>query len=238
MVAVITLKTPNSNIFYEVGLARGLGKPVFLIIQDEGTLPIYLKDMVYVKASVKDLEPIAFNLDQFLLQYGKQKKTRVTRLKRPKAMPNIEYLKKDLGKLTKQGTEIEFLSLVTNLLKSENVILNLSHGIEEKGADLSLWIDSLELSLGNPLLVDLKIGDLSESILEKTEEQLRHFLEKTNARVGLLIYFDRKNHHFNRSKFMEPLVIRFEIRNLIEELTKSPIDRVIISERNRIVHGE
>jgi hypothetical protein len=239
VIAIISLKDPRPNVFFELGLAYGAKKPVFLIIQDEGFIPMDIKDMVYIRTSIDNLEIISSTLDQFLSKHEypiKKYKFRIarTRIERqPKEKSSVEFLQRDLENIAKQGNVIEFESFLANLLKTEGV---LTQSREVKGADMALWIDDLESSLGNPILVEVKMGKISESSLLQAEEQLRNYLLKTNTRAGLLIYLDREEKHFKRSKFRIPLIIRLEAHELISELSDRSLALIILSERNQMAH--
>jgi nucleoside 2-deoxyribosyltransferase len=60
LIAIISLKKTKPNEFFEIGLAHGLGKPIFLIVQDEGRLPIDIGEFVYVRTSMDNFDMIAF----------------------------------------------------------------------------------------------------------------------------------------------------------------------------------
>ena len=237
LVAVFSPKTPNANVLYEIGFARGAKKPIFLVVQDEGAIPKFLKDAVYFRASLDDRQLISFYLDQFLSKYKKVVRERIPRLRKASMKIERAYLEERLKDIKEQGTEMDFLLLVEDLFRSQGFVVDTSHGMEEKGADISIWADSLESSFGNPILIELKMGNLSETFLERAEAQMRRYLSKTNTRSGLLIYFDRKGRHFNRSKLQLPLVIRLDIYDLIQRLAEHSIDRVLLHERNRVAHG-
>ena len=41
--------TRNPNVFYEIGMAQTVGKPVLLITQDESDVPFDLRHLRYIK---------------------------------------------------------------------------------------------------------------------------------------------------------------------------------------------
>ena len=131
---------------------------------------------------------------------------------------------------------IEFSHFLEEFFENQGFVVE-SSNVPDIAADMSIWIDSLEQTLGNPILVEAKCGKLSETLLEQSERQLRGALRKSNLRSGMLIYLDSSRKHFRPSKFALPLVIRFEISDLIEKITKEPLDCVLLNERNKIAHG-
>jgi nucleoside 2-deoxyribosyltransferase len=235
IIAILDLKTSQPNVFFELGLAQGIGKPVFLIIQDEGHIPADLRDMVHVRLSSDDWQSIAFALDHFLSKYEYRPTKTVFRSKAYKKTKLASDIRQEnLVTVQKHGTSKELAALFVKLLKSEKIIFQ--YQFETNGADMALWIDSLEASLGNPILVEFKIGNLSNSILMKAEQQLRHYVKKTATRTGLLIYLDRRGRQFKPSRFELPLIIRLDARDLVTKLSDKPLHEIILSERNRLAH--
>ena len=237
LVAVLSLKSPRPNVYYEIGFARAARKPIFVIIQDEGLVPTLLRDFVYVRAAVTDLKAIDYVLSQFLSKHKYPTRRRPRLVASPKTKPNLKISESDLQGMLRQGMDLDIISLVADLLRSEGVVLSLSHGPRDKGSDISLWVNSLESTIGNPILVEVKTGNLSDSTLERAERQLRESIQRTNASAGLLVYADRRGRRFKPSKLNLPLVIRLELRDLIDGVSKYPIDYILLSERNRIAHS-
>jgi hypothetical protein len=237
LLAVFSPRIPNPNVLYEIGFAKGAKKPIFLIVQDEGAIPQFLTETVYVRSSLDDRGLISFYLDQFLSK-RKESGKKVTRwTKRPSLRPDRANLEKRLEIIREQGTGRAFLQLVKDLFESQGFVVDASDSMIDTGVDMSIWVDSLDSSFGNPILVELKMGNLSEPALERAEEQMRSYLHKTNARSGLLIYFDRRGRRFHQSKLQTPLVLRLSISDLIEKSAERPVDRVLLRERNRVAHG-
>jgi len=253
--AVIPSKAPPS-IFYEVGLARGARKPIFLIFEEKGVMPSDLQDVVYVRTSIKGQKVIEFALDQFLSRYPQRPKYTRRRIKytkyakkRPKyTYRGIRYAKKrlditslqqQLRHLSKEAYEVEMESFVARLFEHFNdvVAVRKDPSYVSKGVDMALWIDTLESSLGNPVLVEVKSGKLSDSMLINAENQLRGYLEQTNASVALLIYFDHERRRFKPLTIRWPLVIWLELRNLLSMLSRHSLADVIVTQRNRMVHS-
>jgi hypothetical protein len=237
LVAVFCTDAPNANVLYEIGFARGAKKPLFLVMEGLEAIPKFLQDEVYVRASLDNQDLISFYMDQFLSKYRRSVKKQSPRPKKASMKLDRSCLEEKLRHIGEHGTEMAFIVLVKELFSSEGFVVDTSDGTRDKGVDMSTWIDSLEPTFGNPILIELKAGDLSEQILERTEERMRRYLSKTNSPSGLLIYFDRQGHTFNRSKLRTPMVIRIDIRDLIEKLDRNPIDRVLLQERNFVAHG-
>jgi hypothetical protein len=101
-----------------------------------------------------------------------------------------------------------------------------------------IWIDSLEKTIGNPILVEWKMGRIAEQRLIQTELKLLDCLNKAKSPLALLVYFDFDGRQFPSSKYKFANIIRLDIHSLINRAAKHDIDRLILEERNRIAHGE
>lgn len=238
VIAVVSAKTPSANVFFELGLAYGADKPVFLLVQDEEPLPADISGMTYVRASPSDSEKIEFALDQFLKGYGAQQRKAIFAVKKPqRAGIDVASFQKDLEIIADQGNISRLTLFLANLLQSTGEVVQ-HHGPEEKGADMALWVDNLESSLGNPILVEVKMGRLSETLLADYEEQLRDYLAVTRTHVGVLVYLDRERGHFGRSRLKMPLVIRLDARELVSKLATDSLADILLTERNAVVHAK
>jgi len=236
LIAVLSKDFPNDNVLYELGFARGAKKPIFLIVQEEKAIPAYLKNELYFRASIEDSNLVSLYLDQFLSKYKKAKRKHVTKKEKPFVKSDYFKLEEQLSHIKERGSGEEFLHLVAELFRSQGFVVDISHGTRDEGADMSIWIDSLGSTIGNPILVELKLGNLSESILEKAEKRMQDYLCRTNLRSGLLIYLDRLGRHFKTPRFQIPFVIRLDLSQVFRELHEQTLDRIILEERNRIAH--
>lgn len=234
----------------EIGFAKALKKPIFIIIQDEGLIPSFIDDLVYVRTSKDNLENISYTLDKFLkaIKQNKQKlakKEKTKDIKKENYTHTYAYTKKideeikeiknniDEIKEINQNKIIEFFSTV---FKEQGIISN-TQIYKNSYADMSLWIDALEFSIGNPILVEVKFGKISQKSLNNAENILRNNVLESNARAGLLIYNDYKKRHFKRLHTQLPLIFRFEFSDLLNELKKKPLYAIILSERNKMAHS-
>jgi hypothetical protein len=239
LIAVVSLKKPNPNVFYELGIARAMCKPIFLIIRDEGTLPTSISEMTYIKAPPDNLETIFYGLDKFLsVVIGRyvQKKTGTPEQNIPLEVISPVHVEESEQEPVLPKNGMELLEALKNLFEKQGIVYFVEKSSESR-SDMSLWIDSLESTIGNPILVELKTGYLTEEILCEAEQRLIESMKTVHGRGGLLIYADSGGRHFKRSKWKYPLIIRIDFRELISEAGYRPLDVVILSERNQIVHS-
>ncbi|MFQ5874111.1 MAG: hypothetical protein ACE5JL_09955, partial [Dehalococcoidia bacterium] len=107
-----------------------------------------------------------------------------------------------------------------------------------QGADFAVWIDELHQSLGNPLLVEVKAGDVTASRLDDAAEQLRYYIGRTHGRSGLLVYWGRQNREYPALDPRWPLVIRLSFPRLSKLVAQDRLVEELIRLRNAAVHGK
>lgn len=254
-VCAVVPSTLPANILFEIGLAYGVRKPLFLIVDRDVRLPIDLVDVFHVLASPEDIDAIEFNLQNFLEHIEKRTpRRRYVSTKRIQAIfPYAELLEEvqslpvlacdlpaDIPSLHAYEDNLvssELERFVADLLKrTDTGIVRETHH-PGSGADMAIWLDDIESTLGNPVLVEVKLGRFNERRLGKAETQLRRYLNNTNARVGLLLYLDFSGRRFPKTSSGWPLVIRLDVREFADIVLRGQLVNALIEERNKVVHG-
>jgi hypothetical protein len=245
LIAVLSSSSEsNLNVLYEIGLARGAKKPVLILFTGVGPIPYFLKGFYYTKVDLNDIDTLSYVIDNFLnnqanitsYQFSKMKSQKRLVGSMPSRNNKILKLSQKLDLIRNNINEVNFNEFIIEIFKNERVIVESAHGPFEK-ADMSIWVDSLESTFGNPILIELKVGSLTNDFLKHSEIQLRNALIDSNLQSGILIYLDSERRQFDQSEFKLPLVLRFEIFKLIESLSKEPLESVLLKARNKIAHG-
>ena len=65
-VIAVVGETPNANVWYELGMASAMGKPVLLLTSRHGALPVAASGLTYLTADADNQRAIEFGLDQLL----------------------------------------------------------------------------------------------------------------------------------------------------------------------------
>lgn len=228
-----------TNVCFELGLATGLRKPVLLFVEPGVEIPVDLASFAYVRAAHTDQGAIAFNLDAFL-EHSLQRPKARQRVSRPRPKEiNIDWARDKVVTLEQMPPSMaaEALEeLVVSLFEQMGAVVIRQPSKAKLGVDMALWLDEVQSSLGNPLLVEVKLGRLTESRVIEVEEQLRNYISKTHARAGLLVYLDREGQRFMRVRPSWPLVFRFDVRDLIELSSRGELVKTLLAERNRAAH--
>lgn len=229
-----------TNVYFELGLARGFRKPVLLFIEPGVDIATELAPFEYVRAAFTDHQAIAFNLDAFLEHFPRKPRGR-PRIFHP--MPteiNMEWAKDKVVALEQMPRGVAgqaFQELVASVFERTGAVVTRQPGRPERGVDMALWLDEVQSSLGNPLLVEVKLGRLTESKVAEVEEQLRTYISKTRAQAGLLVYLGREGQRFVKVGARWPLVFRFDVCELIELISRGELGKTLLAERNRAAHS-
>jgi nucleoside 2-deoxyribosyltransferase len=235
ILAVIDNNSPST--FYEIGIAKGLGKPIFVILLKDLVLyPSFLHEFPYVKVDERNIDNIDFPLKQFTEKLPKQKKTKVKNYHNIENHELPDTWESDLKKIRTSGSASELERFVSYIFKRMN-ILSKEVGADA-GVDLVLWLDETETFIGNTILVEFKFGKITNDILKNGEKQLSNYLLSTNNKVGLLLYLDREGKKFPMGNLIDPLVIRLDLDVFLSQIkSKKRLIDVILSCRNNMTHG-
>lgn len=200
---VIVLSNTDKNALYELGICEGLGKPVFLLMRDEAVIPHITQKYFYLKLQPDKEDILKASLQQFINQLSKNHKLR----NRPKKYSKEKHSKtvfskyiNEIKELRLTGDPIQVEDLLHNIFQELQILFDYRENRTskiDKGVDFAIWDERLSNVVGNPILVELKIGNLSKGIINRAELQLKNLLLNANTNMALLLYLDRSNKRFD-----------------------------------------
>lgn len=239
---IIAVFDESTNVSFEIGLAMGTKKPVFLIIpdKDESNLPPFISAVTYTLAKPTDYEKIKFSFDLFLKKLSSLEKISYQTPHKEKV--HTEKLTYDfINSLDNVNTikGIDFENFVGDLFKKIDIDILAQNKFKEKDfqADFSLWVDKVNSAIGNPIVVETKSFGNHHN-LKLATEQLSDYLKKYNSKAGLLIYNKPDGQSFNDLFSYSPLVISISIQDLVHKLKEKTFADILIELRNKAVHKE
>lgn len=242
--AIIVIFEKNSNVFYEMGICEGLGKPLFVIVGKDIEPPYFVQRHVYLRTDL-DLENedlLKISLTRFIesLRFNKAKPTR-----KPKKTKSASLSLKSAHEYTNRienlrsgGPPVAVEQLAQALLSTLDLQFEPNQfESRDNGVDFAVWDDSLAFAIGNPLFVQVKYGSLTPDQVHQAENQLREYVAKTEAKAAILLYLDKRGRRFNEKYSVAPLVLRFDLEDFVRELSRATFKEVILNQQNKIVHG-
>ena len=243
----------SPNYYFEMGLAYGLKKPFFSIIDENVfNVPSYITNHIYSKVNLKEIEKIQFSLTQFLSNYKKRYYNfdRLNLINDKKTDFSMNSLIKKLNSIKTNGNGLKFEKYIRTVLNNFNDIkyVKKQEKRESYGVDFSIWINGLDIISANPVLIETKFGNLTKSTLLDASNQLRKYLIELKTSIGIIIYFDLEEKDFDVKNLDEivapllsynyPLVIFFEVNHLLDILKNQSLTKEIIKIRNKKMHRQ
>jgi hypothetical protein len=244
--AVFIISKESNNVLYEIGVCEGIGKPSLIIIDKEANLPIYIENKLSLSANLHDRDFLRMTLFGFIDEIKSKRKT----IKSKNKVKNgtVENYNEDVRNIllslleqtrrireTGQGRELEYI--VEEIFKTIHLRYADNTRGSDTGIDFALWSNKLGRIVGNPIIVQLKLGNLANSTFKNLEEQIKKYAENSDAKVALLLYLDRSGKRFKIDYSLSPLIIAYDVEDFITELLQSNFESVILTSRNNIAHG-
>lgn len=230
---ILPTESHRANVLFELGIAYARRKPVLAFLGPLLSLPSDIQGLTYFHVDSANEEALRSALDAFLVH------ATPTSLTKPFAMQSKRKPKSKPAPLPpSSATGFEFEQCTAELLRKSGFIVSEPSESREQGADFAVWIDEVQNSLGNPLLVEVKAGDLSSTRLDEAASQLRHYVTKTHGHCGLLVYWDRQSREFPAVSVHWPLVFRLSGKSLARLASQGLLAQELVRLRNDAIHGK
>lgn len=239
---IAILSSASPEVYFEMGIAKGMGKPILVLGQPEDSFP-FLQTQPHMRVSTDDRAMLGIVVSQFIEEVRSGK----ARVRKPTApvKPAKSWRRRVEGYLQ----EIDHIRLSRRPNRFERMVGALLQEVgtgatknefrtSDKGVDFALWDDRLSQTLGNPLLIELKQGHLTEGRLEQAEAQLKDAIVKADAPAALLLYLDSSGKRFPDRYKGGPLVLRWDFEDFLCELLTHTFEEVVLAKRNRTVHSD
>lgn len=191
VVAVLSVGADNSNVYYEVGFAHGIGKRVLILASPEmKESTVGLKSSLYLRIDVSNKKAVEFALDQ-VLRAPEQDRNQIA-TESENNLPIGDLADDLLSQLNTPestwGAHPE--NAVVQALGKSGVNVLVKSKYWDTGADMAVWADELESIVGNPLLIEVKQHISSATSVTRLSSQIESYLEKSNASWLLLLYLE------------------------------------------------
>jgi hypothetical protein len=239
---IVVISELNANVFYELGLSEGKGKPIFLIIGKDVDVPHFLLGKPYFRGDVADRDLLAISLsrftDELLSKRRKLPKRKGRRKSESERLQSINEYIQLISELRAEGNARKVEDLAQKIFEKLSVQFESSQFVpQDKGVDFAIWSNDLAFTIGNPIFVELKYGSLTPGTIYRAEDQLKEYLSKSDAKAAILLYLDREGKRFPERYSLSPLIIRLDFEDFVKSLSKHSFTEALLDARNRIVHG-
>lgn len=216
---------------YEAGVTVGLGKPVLLIQSKARPLPLDFRRFTTVKASLTNIDALAFHLDLFLAT--------------PPAaslLANAEDVMREQlpqhGRPREAGTpfasELEHRAYTAILAAGGSAISQpQAYANTKYRPDFLAWLGHLDAELLDPAVIEVK-GRVEPKVLRRVEEQLLAFMQGTRVRTALVLTATPLP---PREQQISPNVLWLTIDEFEVLAQTGRLGAFVRETRNRILHG-
>lgn len=184
---VIVVVSPNderrSSSDFDLGVAFALRKPLAAVVNpDWARLSSDLAGVQLIRARPGDREALDFLVRQLVEAASHLRKSRSPSggAPAPSSARNAPFR----ANLSPRAAENELV----DAFRRAGVVAVAEPAVAGGRPDLALWIPELE-SLGNPILLELKISPSQESV-RRSALQLANYLERSGTTLGLVVHSD------------------------------------------------
>src|SRR5688572_24249272 len=66
--AIVVLTSQSTNVFYEMGICEGMGKPILAILSPEVETPYFVQTRIHLRSDLKDTSLLRITIEQFISQ--------------------------------------------------------------------------------------------------------------------------------------------------------------------------
>lgn len=239
------LTTESKNVLYELGIAEALGKPMFLLFEKDVKAPFFLEGkMSYQLDWSKSTQLLELSLKNYILDVTNSH----TRYRKKPAQKENTKLKIDETNeklLSLRGLregnfrEADVLNIIMNVLKELNIQAVSELALEDKSrVDIAITNEGLSHYFGNPILIELKTGNINQNTIEIAQYQLQNYINKTDANFGILLYFDKKGRVITSESSKVPNILMFDVEDFIQGISSEGFEKFLIKTRNHSFHNQ
>ncbi len=236
-IAVLGGRAQDTSVMYELGVARGLGKPTLVVTLGRTTVPAALNGLRILPLTSRSEKTIRSALARALnvavqppqnpspgepssRSLGPAADTYLARLRRMEKSPAA-------------SSELGVVRLLASALAETGAVVELNAG-HRRGADLAVWLPDLESTVGNPLLVEVK---WRVALKSAAFEQMRIYMSDAGVRWGLLVLGRSQPTIRLQARVQRNGILVAQLRDLLSELRTSNLGQVVARLRNSAVHS-
>lgn len=236
VVAVVDPTAASSMVLFELGLARAVGKPIFLFLTGDMPLSPWLSlGMPYLRYEPENPAGLEFGVDQ-ILSFPHHDSKPSGRLARTRPIGRrADELLAQLHTAGDAITETVLLQIVEQAVHASGATA-VAHGRScDEGVDLVVWSDDLLPWVTNPLPIEIRMSVRNQTDLHKAALALLPFGAAPTIICGLLIYSEAE---IDIDIALAPVnILHISVEKLLEALRTTGFGDVVRRLRSERLHG-
>ncbi len=227
-----------TNVAFELGIAVGLGRPVFVIANTTELFPFGLQAFPHMQGTAADVNVIRYHLSAFLKNMKQSTRAALAPVTRPKhrSPPHFEDIA-DLRRRAKQPntSEAEVTQVVSRALMAVGAHVTVAPKINhESRPDAIAWLNA-PTDLGGPVVVEVKRAGNLRTRRPEVTAQVERYMAAAQARTGLLVV-PGFGPDMEVKIVAGGYVFIVSLETLLDLAESGQLVRDLIAERNRFVH--
>ena len=236
-IGVLQAGVDNSMVYYEIGIANGTGRRTLIFTSPSIKNSVKnIKGSLYMRVAMDNREGMEFAIDQVIK--APEIEPKVEQAEKPKNKPIGKIAKDLLAELSKPestwGAHPE--DAVIQAIGSSGVNVLVRSKYLDSGADMALWADELEGSVGNPLLIEVKQHISGSTSITRLANQLDSYLESSNAGWLLLLYLKGPEEDSDVWKQFPDSVIHLPVPKFLKYFEESNLVEIVNSLKTTAHH--
>ncbi|WP_159006509.1 hypothetical protein [Bradyrhizobium sp. S69] len=181
---VISTKIGSGSVLFEIGVAVGLGKPVFLIAEDKSDLPVTVRTLPFVETSIADTDTIRFHLEIFVANLELPRKTSSVK-ESPRFYGGGESYPIASREQINTLPSTEGRVAVAFERAGASVTLSPRFGNDAE-ADMIAWLPDLDIGIGLPTLVEVR-SSAREQFPPRAMDLIRKLLVRSHLKSAIIV---------------------------------------------------
>jgi restriction endonuclease len=238
-VCAFSPSTLPPNLLFEIGIAIGMRKPIFMVLPKDARLPEDLRSIDSISADQWKAEIIEPHLDAFLETLPKKSPRGSQRKKRTVGRFDFSREREELAHLEKEASPRELELFVENLFRKAAINVTQSP-LTDFGADFALSSPSINRRFGNPILVEIKHSSLG-SDLSFAADRLAHLIANRRGSIALLVTLQPvspQSKNYASSVATKMPIYFFTVKELIDSLEVDGLIDKLWDYRNQKYHSQ
>lgn len=219
----------SANAAFELGVARGLDKPLLALSRNRGNAVSRMPDFVR-RFNVVDYDALEFHLGAFLANAVPSRSHRKSKSGKSRSLKRHHWSLPPLSDVTEPERVLR--TITTEAFKNEGALI-WTEADADAGTDLAVWLDRLK----GPLLVELKVsrGGRPEVFSAQLELQ-RRAMERAAVAALLIVWCEREPENLPEVASPYP-VITTSAQALVTLANHRKLIPWVVDCRNAVVHS-
>lgn len=230
VIAVLDGSRSDHRVLYEVGVAEGMGKPIFVVSIRKRTNAFAISKFAVATVGLHEAGALGFQLDLFLSTPHESIFIKGTQLP---PSPQVAPVVTSEGPVAMKGEALERFVFDEIVLAGGTAIAEPGNNADIASADLVMWLPMQEPVLLDPAMIEVK-AKATAQVARTVERNLLPLIQAGGMGSALLLTQERPASAFRPTA---PHFFWLSIDQFVELIRAGQLGRHLRELRNRAAHG-